>query len=411
MPYTVESGHGCPSSKPWAVVKETDGEVMGCHATKQEAMDQLAALQQSEEDDARMSGPFQRRIVPDAGIEVRQADSGEVSLGGYAAVFDQEAFGEVVRPGAFTNTLREQADVRFLVNHGGVPLARTKSGTMTLDTDDHGLRMEVSALDVSNPTVAELTSAMRRGDLSEMSFGFIPIRDSINENGVRELKEVRLMDVSAVTYPWYEGTEVELNGLSDAVDAIKAGRVLTACQRGALTEATCVFRAGKVLSSANAKLVSDAMEALAALLEASGDRSLRAAVSSHDSATTDQSWDADANVTRLSDDAGLSTFRRVFAWVDPDNPDSVSAHKLPHHQVSESGEPGAANTRACSAAIAALNGARGGVEGIPDSQREAVYRHLASHIEDAGGEPPELSSRQVPVSRVHARRLIGLTNS
>lgn len=389
MPYDVDKDHGCPPSKPWAVIKTTDGEVMGCHATKQGAVDQLAALQQSEEDDDRMTKTFQRRIVPDAGIEVRETDGGEVSLRGYAAVFDQEAYGEVVRSTAFTKTLEEQADVRFLVNHDGVPIARTKSGTLRLDTDDHGLRVETSPLDTANPTVAELVSAMRRGDLSEMSFGFIPVRDSINDNGVRELKEVRLMDVSAVVYPWYEGTDVQLAGLPEAV--------------GVLVRAS---RAGKVLSSANTQLVADAVEALSKLLESAdpdGDRSVRAAVGSHDTATTDQAWNADANVTRLSDDAGIDVFRRVFAWVDTDNPDSVSAQKLPHHQVSGSGSPGAANTRACSAAIAALNGARGGAN-IPDSDREGVYRHLASHISDAGGEPPELSDRAAPMSRLHASR-------
>lgn len=44
MPYKVMRGQGCPDGKPFAVVKETDGSRMGCHATREEALAQQAAL-------------------------------------------------------------------------------------------------------------------------------------------------------------------------------------------------------------------------------------------------------------------------------------------------------------------------------------------------------------------------------
>jgi HK97 family phage prohead protease len=53
------------------------------------------------------------------------------TLRGYAAVFDSVSHDEVVRSSAFNKTLAERDDVRLLVNHDGVPLARTKSGTLT----------------------------------------------------------------------------------------------------------------------------------------------------------------------------------------------------------------------------------------------------------------------------------------
>ncbi|NBU34621.1 HK97 family phage prohead protease [bacterium] len=140
-------------------------------------------------------------------IEVRAAGD-VVSLRGYAAVFDSESYGEVIRPGAFSKTLAERDDVRLLVNHDGVPIARTKSGTMRLSVDAVGLLVEAD-LDPTNPTVQELMSAMERGDIDQMSFAFVATKDAVVD-GVRQVLECKLYDVSVVTYPWYEATSAEL---------------------------------------------------------------------------------------------------------------------------------------------------------------------------------------------------------
>lgn len=136
---------------------------------------------------------------------------------GYAALYDDEAHGERIANTAFRKTVNDGADVRFLVNHDGVPLARTKSGTLTLDAEDpRGLGV-VAELDRSNPRVQELESAMRRGDLDQMSFAFSVIQERMDE-GVRELQEVKLHDVSAVTFPWYENTSAEMR--AEAVELV-----------------------------------------------------------------------------------------------------------------------------------------------------------------------------------------------
>ncbi len=83
------------------------------------------------------------------------------------------------------------------------------------------------------------------------------------------------------------------------------------------------------------------------------------------------------------------TFRRVFAWVDPDNDDSKTAAKFPHHEVTRAGKIGAANVKACTSGIGILNGGRGGAD-VSATDRKAIYRHLAAHLEDAGETPPEL---------------------
>jgi len=161
----------------------------------------------------------EKRSVAYSNLEMR-ADGDGKTLVGYAAVFDSPSeplpWTEFVRRGAFAKTIKDGADVRLLIDHEGVPLARTKSGTLRLSEDDTGLRIEAS-LDDANPDAAKLLSAMRRGDISQMSFAFETVKDAWSDDRrTRELKEVRLYDVSVVTYPAYEQTMVQLRNAASA---------------------------------------------------------------------------------------------------------------------------------------------------------------------------------------------------
>lgn len=158
------------------------------------------------------------RRIAFSNMEVRASDDG-TKLVGYAAVFDSPSeplpWIEYVKRGAFQKTLNDGADVRLLIDHEGVPLARTTSGTLSLREDDRGLFVE-SDLDPMNPDAARLISALRRGDISQMSFAFRTIKDSWNQDrSVRELREVQLFDVSVVTFPAYESTVAELRARND----------------------------------------------------------------------------------------------------------------------------------------------------------------------------------------------------
>lgn len=112
------------------------------------------------------SGPNVIEVRAWSGVELRESQSsGGVRVVGYASTYDQPypiwggpeagGFNEVIRAGAFTRSVKERDDVRFLVNHDGVPLARTKSGTMTLEADDVGLLVDAE-LDPTSPIVAGL---------------------------------------------------------------------------------------------------------------------------------------------------------------------------------------------------------------------------------------------------------------
>lgn len=131
------------------------------------------------------------------------------------------------------------------------------------------------------------------------------------------------------------------------------------------------------------------------------------AIRVHHTATSDSPWDAKEAVRRLRNDGNEQYYRQAFAWQDPGaDPETKSAYKFSHHEVSENGQIGAANIRACRAAIAVLNGARGGAD-IPDSDRPGVYAHAAAHLRDAGFEPPELKAS----AGIVERRCLGTTRA
>jgi HK97 family phage prohead protease len=155
-------------------------------------------------------------------FEVRAEDDGKVTFDGVASVVDtpyqvRDMFGEfeeTIAKGAFRKTLAEKSDVRLLVNHEGVPLARTKSKTLKLSASPD-LRA-VADLDASNPDVQRIQSAMSRGDLDQMSIGMRVHRQEWNEDYTqRTIREAELFDVSVVTYPASPTTTASLRSVDD----------------------------------------------------------------------------------------------------------------------------------------------------------------------------------------------------
>lgn len=160
-------------------------------------------------------------------IEIR-AEGDTITFDGVASLVDtpyqvHDMFGdftETMSRGAFSKTLKEKADVRFLVNHEGVPLARTKSKTLSLTADPH-LRAYAPSLDPMNPTVQEIRSAMSRGDLDQMSIGFQVTRQEWNGDYTqRTIKEVKLFDVSVVTFPASPTTSASVRSLDEFISSI-----------------------------------------------------------------------------------------------------------------------------------------------------------------------------------------------
>lgn len=246
MPYFISDKQSDCSG--WAAVKEeTDGTytTIGCHDNKQDAIDQMVAISISE--DMEPGGEVnqidknkarskmkktERRTFTVRDIETR-AEDGKLRMAGYAAVFNEPSlplpFIEKIAPGAFRKTLSETPDVRLLINHEGLPLARTKNGSMSLYEDERGLYFEAELADTQE--ARDLHTLVARGDVDQMSFAFRVIRQKWNDDRTeRMLTEVSLADgdVSIVTYPAYPATSVEAReALKRAIAEIKEGREIS----------------------------------------------------------------------------------------------------------------------------------------------------------------------------------------
>lgn len=150
----------------------------------------------------------------------------------FNAVTDMGYYSEVIDDGALDNT--DLRDVRLLVNHNTdmIPLARSRNNnsnsTMQLSVVQHE-GMDIRAnLDVdNNADSSSLYSAVGRGDITGMSFMFCVDGDAWEgldtDKPTRHIRSIsRVMEVSAVTFPAYEQTSLELRGLAEALDSAKA---------------------------------------------------------------------------------------------------------------------------------------------------------------------------------------------
>ena len=147
------------------------------------------------------------------------------TVSGYAAMFgtmseEMWGFRELIDPEAFSGT--DMSDVRALFNHDpNMLLARTSSGTLSLEVDDRGLKYSFDLPDTQ--AGRDLGELLKRGDVSQSSFGFTIAEDEwqekYNDSGevietTRVIKKVkRLYDVSPVTYPAYPDTSGALRSL------------------------------------------------------------------------------------------------------------------------------------------------------------------------------------------------------
>ena len=174
-------------------------------------------------------------------LEVRaeESEAGNIITGRpivYNSRTDLGWFDEIIEPGALNNT--DLTDVRFLVNHdtSKIPLARSRrnngNSTMQLTTDNDGLGIRVTLDTENNSEARELYSAVQRGDISGMSFMF-GIRDEEWENldsdhPTRHIRDIStVVEVSAVTFPAYESTEINARSkeaLDNARSAVETAR-------------------------------------------------------------------------------------------------------------------------------------------------------------------------------------------
>ncbi|MGA1387901.1 MAG: HK97 family phage prohead protease [Ilumatobacteraceae bacterium] len=191
-------------------------------------------------------------------FEVRQGPAGDgMSFSGYAAVFNSDSeplpFIERIMPGAFRKSLKSRNNIRMYLNHdSSMLLATSRAKTLRLEEDQRGLKVEA---DLPDTTIGrDLSTLIQRGDVDSMSFGFSvpPKGDSWSDDGsVRELKEVRLYEVSVVTgFPAYQATSASVRSLDMLAER-------TAADVDKLADAITVLEAGSELNDEQASLLLD----------------------------------------------------------------------------------------------------------------------------------------------------------
>ena len=150
-------------------------------------------------------------------FELREAGDGTLRLNGYACVtgvsYPVGFYNETIARGAFRRTLADpNLDCQLLVNHTGLPLARTTSGTLRLREDDTGLLVDAD-LDAQDADVQSLARKMRRGDVTEMSFAFKAVEQDWNSTyDKRLIRQAQLHkgDVSVVAYGANDATSAHI---------------------------------------------------------------------------------------------------------------------------------------------------------------------------------------------------------
>lgn len=147
------------------------------------------------------------------------------TLYGYAAVFDSEAdlgeFIEVVRPGAFTESLKRDRKIRALLHHDERALLATTPKNLALKEDRQGLHFELSIPDTQ--AGRDVGVLVERGDLEGCSFAFETREDRWTKRPdgslLRELLEVDLHEITITADPAYTDTTVARRS------AIEAGAI------------------------------------------------------------------------------------------------------------------------------------------------------------------------------------------
>ena len=143
-------------------------------------------------------------------------------MGWYQETIDRDALNET-----------DLRDVRFLVGHNTsmIPLARSRNNnensTMQMTVDNNGMNIRVDLDTENNAEARALYSAVKRGDMTGMSFMFMVDSDSWTDTDTDYPKRLirsisRVLEVSAVAFPAYPGTSIQAASEGETLDSVRA---------------------------------------------------------------------------------------------------------------------------------------------------------------------------------------------
>ena len=286
---------------------------------------------------------------------------------GHAAVFNSPTvikgffrdFIEEIAPGAFEESIKED-DIRGLFNHDpNLVLGRNKAGTLDLEEDKTGLRYEIDPPETSagNDTLISI----ERGDISGSSFGFNVLEQTweLSEDDdvldKRTLVKVKLWDVSPVTFPAFDDTDVAVREHKEARTAYEAR------QKG-----------NRDADLDPATRQDDAEDWRVIPYSRHGDESKQ---------PEDTPWDGPQEKA----DADVDQLKEMSLFEDKEHLDIKAGFKGHHHVASGN----TVNWNGVRSAMGVLRGARGGFKGIPRTELSKGYNHLVKHYDQFEKDPPD----------------------
>lgn len=372
VPYSIMQDHpDCGADTPWAVTKDDTNELMGCHPTEAAAKEQQDALYAEEGDkDGDMpddeSMDYAGSTAPWRGP---LAVEGIVTGDGREFAPDALTWAELPVP------LRWNKED----SHGGeAHTVAVNVGRIDRIWRDGGLLMGEGLLDLGNEDGREVHRKIEGKFLRGVSIDADSIADA-------DVEYVFPEDVNAGTGEGGEDDLFEMLFAQPEKVIFHGGRIRAAT----LVDIPAFAEAYIALLDEQGAVVAGGQPLTAAELTELRVQEM-GAVGTHDTATTDGPWDEGPNSKRLESPLTEAKVRAAYAWFDgarvEDGELPKDAAKFLHHEINADGTVGAANLAACSAAIGALHGARGGTS-IPEGDRRGVYDHVAKHLRDAGREP------------------------
>jgi HK97 family phage prohead protease len=163
-------------------------------------------------------------------LELREAGNGTVTIAGYASVcerpYDMSFYTETIARNAFRRSLNNNPTVVYLVDHSGLPLASTQTGTLRLRDDNHGLFSEAD-MAADDPDAVALVSKVRRGLVTEQSFAFRAVQQEWSADHTERriiAAELNRGDISAVSYGANDATSLALRGAGTLAPEERARR-------------------------------------------------------------------------------------------------------------------------------------------------------------------------------------------
>lgn len=187
----------------------------------------------------------------DLTFEFKASADEENIIEGYASTFggEPDSYGDVIEMGAFAKTIKERSnDIKFLWQHNwNEPIGKITE----IHEDAKGLFIKVKVS--ATQRGLDAMKLIKDGVINKMSIGYSVIKDEYDrEKSIRYLKELKLYEVSAVTFP----------ANSNAVITGAKNENLEASLKSFIAETVEEIKAGKVLSEKNKKAVEEAVEAL-----------------------------------------------------------------------------------------------------------------------------------------------------